>query len=103
MKKVTLITAILILTASFSSFANVNSVKPTETTSIVTSENNTTVIELPFTQLNDFKIDFNVENEISYIEKYQSRKSTSTKSKLNNVQNLLKNPERKERVLKVLC
>ena len=103
MKKVTLITAILILTTSYVASANNNTpdssnMKPTEITSIVTSEKENTVVEV--SSFTDELINNDV---VAYIEKYESRKSTSTKSKLNSVQNLLKNPEQKEIAQKILC
>lgn len=96
MRRITLITAILILTFSYNAFAgtptNTDNVKSTK--SVVVISENKDVINEPFLQLNKFE--FKIENNISYLEKYQIRKSTSSKSKLHNVQNFLKNPEQKK-------
>ena len=98
MKKVTYSTIILLLVTSFSVFAGNESTenksdKPTEIISLV-NLNDATI----FIIKND-----STQNTVSYLTKYQYRKSTSRKSKMKNVKNFLKNPEKKENTLTILC
>ncbi len=98
MKKVTYTTIILLLVTSFSVFAGNKSTekksdKPTEIISLVDlNDANVFIIK------ND-----SIQNTVSYLTKYQYRKSTSRKSKMKNVKNFLRNPEKKENTLTILC
>ncbi|MCF6280542.1 MAG: hypothetical protein L3J14_09375 [Flavobacteriaceae bacterium] len=98
MKKVTYTTIILLLLTSFSVFAGD---KPTENK----SDKQTEIISL--VDLDDSNVfiikNDNIQNTVSYLTKHQYRKSSSRKSKMKNVQNFLRNPEKKENTIIAMC
>lgn len=103
MTKVTLTTILLFLLTTISVFANNKSseIYNNSVVNIISLENlqEATNNDIDI-KLDDLKTDT---NNVSYLVKYQLIKSTSRKSKMNNIQNFLKNPEKKEIVSNILC
>jgi hypothetical protein len=61
---------------------------------------NTTSKEISTIKIEEVK---NNTNTVSYLMKYEIKKHSSRKSKMNNVHNYLKNPEKLDRTSIVLC
>lgn len=104
MKKVTFTTFLLILLTSVSVFANnksndINCINTTKVNTLIDLSENINVINKTII-INDLKTDV---TKTSYLVKYNLIKSTSRKSKMKNVKNFLKNPERKDSTIIAMC
>lgn len=102
MKKVTLTTILLILLTSISVLAQneKNDLNVTEISTLsfdqdaMTNQN----LDINFEVINSTDV-----NKVSVIVKHETFKSTSRKSRMKNVVNFLKNPEKKQVTSIVLC
>ena len=102
MKKVTLTTILLFLLTTISVLAQneKNDFDVTEISSLSFDQDamNNQNLDINFEVINSTD-----ENKVSVIVKHETFKSTSRKSRMKNVVNFLKNPEKKENSSIVLC
>lgn len=98
MKNVTYTTLILFLLTTISVFASNTNKQDSLSKSIEVIS----LVDLNDNNIINIKND-SIVNTVSYLTKYQYRKSTSRKSKMNNILNFLKNPEKKEKASNILC
>jgi hypothetical protein len=102
MKKITLTTILLILLTSISGLAQneINNVNVTETSTLN--------FEQDVNASQDLKIDFKIidstdDNKVAVIEKHETFKSTSRRSRMKNIINFLNNSDKKQGSSIELC